>query len=124
MIILKWFQLESAEARTSFVNSAYSFIRVYGFDGIDLAWEFPETKPKRIRGTFGSIWHGIKKTFGTTKIDDNEEAHREQFSDLVRQTRAALKPDKLMLTVSVLPNVNNSSKFRIGFKLMKILIYF
>ncbi|XP_044740276.1 chitinase-like protein EN03 isoform X2 [Chrysoperla carnea] len=103
--------LESAEARTSFVNSAFSFIRVYGFDGLDLAWEFPETKPKRIRGTFGSIWHGIKKTFGTTKIDDNEEAHREQFADLVRQTRAAFKPDKLMLTVSVIPNVNNSIYF-------------
>ncbi|XP_044732058.1 chitinase-like protein EN03 [Chrysoperla carnea] len=103
--------LESAEARTSFVNSAFSFLRVYGFDGLDLAWEFPETKPKKIHGTLGSVWKGIKKVFGSTKIDENEEAHREQFADLVRLTKAAFKPDKLMLTLSVIPNVNNSVYF-------------
>ncbi len=104
--------LESAQARTSFINSAIVYLDRYNFDGIELAWQFPRIKPKKIRSTWGSIWHGIKKTFGTTPVDDKETEHREGFTALVRELRQALnvKPNR-QLVVSVLPNVNASVYF-------------
>lgn len=104
--------LESPQARTSFVNSAVLLAEQHGFDGIDLAWQFPKIKPKKIRSTWGSIWHGIKKTFATTPVDDKESEHREGFTALVREMKQALnvKPN-MLLSVTVLPNVNASIYF-------------
>ncbi|XP_068620004.1 chitinase-like protein EN03 [Battus philenor] len=101
--------LESPQARTAFVNSAVLLAEQHGFDGIDLAWQFPKMKPKKIRSTWGSIWHGIKKTFATTPVDDKEAEHREGFTALVRDMKQALslKPN-MQLSVTVLPNVNAS----------------
>ena len=60
----------------------------------------------------GSIWHGIKKTFGTTPVDEKEAEHREGFTALVREMKQALnvKPN-MQLAITVLPNVNSSSKY-------------
>ncbi|KAJ0183941.1 hypothetical protein K1T71_000364 [Dendrolimus kikuchii] len=101
--------LESPQAITAFTNSAVLLAEQYGFDGIDLAWQFAKTKPKKIRSTWGSIWHGIKKTFGTTPVDDKEAEHREGFTALVRQLKQALsvRPNTV-LSITVLPNVNSS----------------
>lgn len=101
--------LESPQARTAFVNSGVLLAEQHGFDGIDLAWQFAKVKPKKIRSTWGSIWHGIKKTFGTTPVDDKESEHREGFTALVRELKQALsvKPN-MQLSVSVLPNVNST----------------
>ncbi|XP_026500810.1 chitinase-like protein EN03 isoform X4 [Vanessa tameamea] len=101
--------LESPTARTAFVNSGVLLAEQHGFDGIDLAWQFARIKPKKIRSTWGSIWHGIKKTFGTTLVDEKEAEHREGFTALVREMKAALnlKPN-MQLSVTVLPNVNAS----------------
>lgn len=46
-------QIESLEHRMAFVNSAHTLVKSFGFDGLDLAWEFPETKPKKIRSSLG-----------------------------------------------------------------------
>lgn len=46
--------LESSAGRIAFINSAYSLIKTYDFDGIDLAWQFPPNKPKKIKGTLGN----------------------------------------------------------------------
>ncbi|CAB3225965.1 unnamed protein product [Arctia plantaginis] len=99
--------LESPQARTAFVNSGVLLAERYNFDGIDLSWQFAKYKPKKIRSTWGSIWHGIKKTFGTTPVDDKEAEHREGFTALVREMKQALsvKPN-MQLAVTVLPNVN------------------
>ncbi|XP_072930611.1 chitinase-like protein EN03 isoform X2 [Epargyreus clarus] len=99
--------LESPQARTAFVNSGVLLAEQHGFDGIDLAWQFARIKPKKIRSTWGSIWHGIKKTFGTTPVDDKEAEHREGFTALVREMKQALslKPN-MQLSITVLPNVN------------------
>lgn len=45
--------LESSGGRAAFLNSAYSLIKTYDFDGIDLAWQFPPNKPKKIKSTIG-----------------------------------------------------------------------
>lgn len=101
--------LESPQARTAFVNSGVLLAEQHGFDGIDLAWQFARIKPKKIRSTLGSIWHGFKKAFGTTPVDDKEAEHREGFTALVRELKAALnlKPH-MQLSVTVLPNVNST----------------
>nr|XP_034839343.1 chitinase-like protein EN03 isoform X1 [Maniola hyperantus] len=101
--------LESPQARTAFVNSAVLLAEQHGFDGVDLAWQFARIKPKKIRGTLGNLWHGIKKAFGTTPVDDKEAEHREGFTALVRDLKAALnlKPN-MQLAITVLPNVNST----------------
>ena len=45
--------LETSPARISFINSAYELIKSYDFDGLDLAYEFPKIKPKKIRSSIG-----------------------------------------------------------------------
>ncbi|XP_026319611.1 chitinase-like protein EN03 [Hyposmocoma kahamanoa] len=101
--------LESPQARTAFVNSAVLLAEQHGFDGIDVAWQFPRVKPKKVRSTWGSIWHGIKKTFGTTPVDDKEAEHKEGYTALVRELKQALNvKQNMQLSLTVLPNVNAS----------------
>lgn len=95
----------------AFVNSAHSLIKTFGFDGLDLAWEFPENKPKKIRGAFGSFWHGLKKKIvGDSIIDEKAAEHKEQFTALVREIKNVFRHDGLLLSLTVLPNVNSSGK--------------
>lgn len=50
----KWLELlESSTSRISFINSVYDLIKTYDFDGLDLAFEFPKIKPKKIRSGLG-----------------------------------------------------------------------
>lgn len=52
----KWLELlEQSTARIAFINSAYDLIKTYGFDGLDLAYEFPKIKPKKIRSSVGEL---------------------------------------------------------------------
>lgn len=54
--------LESVAGRSAFINSAYSLIKTYDFDGIDLAWQFPPNKPKKIRNAISmSQWLEIDR---------------------------------------------------------------
>ncbi|XP_043523463.1 chitinase-like protein EN03 isoform X1 [Frieseomelitta varia] len=100
---------ETAESRSKFINSVNRLLNDYDFDGIDLAWQFPTVKVKKQRGTFGSLWHGLKKTFGYGKFkDDKELEHRDGFTILVRDLKAQLRPRMKALTVTVLPHVNSS----------------
>lgn len=100
---------ETSEARTKFINSVNRLLNDYDFDGIDLAWQFPPVKVKKNRGTFGSIWHGIKKTFGYGKFKDEKETeHRDGFTILVRDLKAQLRQRSKALTVTVLPHINSS----------------
>lgn len=47
--------LESSGGRQTFINSVYTLLKTYDFDGLDLAWQFPPNKPKRIRSTTGLL---------------------------------------------------------------------
>lgn len=80
-------------------------------------------KVKKERGTFGSIWHGLKKTFGYGKFkDDKEQEHRDGFTILVRDLKAQLRPRMKALTIAVIPHVNSSSKFRLHFHFFTLLL--
>ncbi|PSN30895.1 Chitinase-like protein EN03, partial [Blattella germanica] len=104
--------LLSVDNRKAFISSARILLRQYAFDGLDLAWQFPEIRIKKDRGTFGSIWHGIKKTFGYAHShkDEKEEEHREGFTKLVNDLQKSLKPDGLLLTLTTLPNIDPSKE--------------
>ncbi|XP_011633966.1 chitinase-like protein Idgf4 isoform X3 [Pogonomyrmex barbatus] len=100
---------ETSEGRTKFINSVNRLLNDYDFDGIDLAWQFPPVKPKKNRGTFSSIWHGIKKKLGYGKFkDEKEQEHRDGFTILVRDLKTQLRPRFKALTLTVLPHVNAS----------------
>nr|AAV68692.1 putative IDGF [Diaprepes abbreviatus] len=104
--------LESVESRLAFVNSAHDLVKNYGFDGLDLSWEFPENKPKKIRNAVSSWFSKIKhKIVGESVVDEKAEEHKEQFTALVRELKNVFRHDGLLLTVSVLPNVNSSVYF-------------
>lgn len=52
----KWLTLlESSTSRISFINSAYDLIKTYDFDGMDLAYEFPKIKAKKLRSGIGKL---------------------------------------------------------------------
>jgi len=101
--------LESSNARIPFINSAHSLIKTYGFDGLDLAWQFPKNKPKKVHSGIGKFWKGFKKIFtGDFVVDEKAEEHKEEFTALVRELKNAFRPDGFLLGLSVLPNVNST----------------
>ncbi|KAI9590205.1 chitinase-like protein Idgf4 [Glossina fuscipes] len=101
--------LESSNARIPFINSAHSMVKTYGFDGLELGWQFPKNKPKKVHGSIGKLWKGFKKIFtGDFIVDEKAEEHKEEFTALVRELKNALRPDGYVLGLAVLPNVNSS----------------
>ncbi|KAF5295429.1 hypothetical protein FQA39_LY13090 [Lamprigera yunnana] len=101
--------LESTDSRLAFIDSAEALVSSYGFDGIDLAWQFPKNKPKKIRDTWGSIWSKVKHTFvSPSEIDPKHAEHKEQFSALIRDIKSKFSYKGLLVSMSVLPNVNST----------------
>ncbi|XP_067623340.1 chitinase-like protein Idgf3 isoform X2 [Eurosta solidaginis] len=103
--------------QTSFINSAYSLVRSYGFDGLDLAFQFPKNKPRKVHFEIGMVWKKFKKLFtGDYIVDEKAEQHKEEFTAFVIDVKNDLRPDNMMLTLTVLPNVNStcSAKFTIA----------
>ncbi|CAH1183292.1 unnamed protein product [Phaedon cochleariae] len=101
--------IETVDSRLTFINSAKDLVKNYAFDGLDLAWEFPENKPKKIRSKISGWWHSVTTTVaGEYVLDDKTEAHKEQFTAFVREFRNSFRHDGLLLTLTVLPNVNSS----------------
>lgn len=100
--------LESSTGRISFTNSVNVILKQFGFDGLDLAFQFPKNKPKKVRSTIGSIWHSFKKTVGAAgkPVDENTEAHKDQFTSLVVELKNSFRIDNYELAVTILPNVN------------------
>lgn len=47
--------LENQPAFAIFINSLYTLVKTYRFDGIDLAWQFKTNKPKRVRSGLGTF---------------------------------------------------------------------
>ncbi|XP_063242700.1 chitinase-like protein Idgf4 [Bacillus rossius redtenbacheri] len=108
--------LESAENRTAFISSARAMVRRYGFDGVELAWPFPELPPSRRAGFLGRFWESLKDYLsGRSKARRQKELqHRNGFSALVRDLKAVLQQDDMLLTAVAYPLVNNTAYFDIG----------
>ncbi|XP_055594591.1 chitinase-like protein Idgf4 [Uranotaenia lowii] len=106
--------LESGAARITFINSVYSIVKTYEFDGIDLAWQWPQNKPVKKHSTAGKLWKGFKKVFsGDSVLDEKADEHREEFTALLREMKNAFRSDNYQLGITVLPHVNTSTFFDI-----------
>lgn len=76
--------VRSAAARERFIRHVMDFIEKYGFDGLDLDWEYPV------------CWQVDCKK-GTPD-------EKQGFTDLVRELSKAFKPKGLLLSAAVSPN--------------------
>ncbi|KAH8413230.1 hypothetical protein KR009_009062, partial [Drosophila setifemur] len=107
--------LEGEKVRqTGFIQSAYALVKNYGFDGLDLAYQFPRNKPRKVHGEVGSAWKSIKKLFtGDFIVDPQAAMHKEQFTAFARDVKDSLRADGFLLSLTVLPNVNSTWYFDI-----------
>ncbi|XP_050441164.1 chitinase-like protein EN03 [Adelges cooleyi] len=104
--------LEKEKRRTSFASTISAMAKENGFDGVDLAWQFPIVNEKKEKNTWGSFIHKVAKTVGITSKDTKEAEHKEQFTALVREVKGVLNANSCpYLSVSILPHVNSSVYF-------------
>jgi chitinase len=74
----------SAEARSRFVRHVIEFIEKYGFDGLDLDWEYPV------------CWQ--------VECNKGQPEEKQAFSMLVKELSAAFRPKGLLLSSAVSPS--------------------
>ncbi|XP_073826296.1 chitinase-like protein Idgf3 isoform X1 [Musca autumnalis] len=100
------------EKQNKFIESAREVLRSYNFDGLDLAFQLPRNKPRKVHSDVGQAWKSFKKLFtGDFVVDEKAADHKEQFTDLVKDLKAAFTPYNMMLSLTVLPNVNSTWYF-------------
>ncbi|XP_034098470.1 chitinase-like protein Idgf2 [Drosophila albomicans] len=105
--------LEGGKVRQAgFIQTAFSLVKNHNFDGLDLAFQFPRNKPRKVHSGLGATWKSIKKLFtGDFVVDTNAALHKEQFTAFVRDVKDSLRNDGLQLSLTVLPNVNSTWYF-------------
>lgn len=95
----------------NFIQSSLTLLRNNGFDGLDLAFQFPRNKPRKVHGAVGTVWKKFKKLFtGDFIVDPDAETHKEQFTEFVNSLKLAYSNTNLSLALTVLPNVNSTCK--------------
>ncbi|ALC40013.1 Idgf3, partial [Drosophila busckii] len=100
-----------AQSQRRFIESARDVVRRFNFDGLDLAFQLPRNKPRKVHSDVGMAWKSFKKLFtGDFVVDTNSEQHKTQMTELVRDLSSAFKANDLLVSLTVLPNVNSSCK--------------
>ncbi|XP_023296099.2 chitinase-like protein Idgf1 [Lucilia cuprina] len=98
----------------NFIHSSINLLKTNGFDGLDLAFQFPRNKPRKVHSQIGMVWKKFKKLFtGNFIVDTDAETHKEQFTDFVGDLKNAYNIANLSLSLTVLPNVNSTWYFDI-----------
>ncbi|XP_071653528.1 LOW QUALITY PROTEIN: probable chitinase 10, partial [Temnothorax longispinosus] len=77
--------VNSPSARKKFINHAIQFIEKYGFDGLDLDWEYPV------------CWQA--------NCNKGPDSDKESFAVILRELSAEFKPKGLLLSAAVSPNI-------------------
>ncbi|EDW77858.1 uncharacterized protein Dwil_GK24711 [Drosophila willistoni] len=100
------------QAHTRFIESSRDLVRRYNFDGLDLSLQLPRNKPRKVHGEVGSAWKSFKKFFtGDFIVDSESETHKGQLTGLIKDLGSAFSASNLLLSLTVLPNVNSSWYF-------------
>ncbi|TMW44785.1 hypothetical protein DOY81_010137 [Sarcophaga bullata] len=87
-------------------------LRIYNFDGLDLAFQLPRNKARKVHSGAGSAWKSFKKLFnGDFIVDEKADEHKEQFTNFVSTLKSVFNNDNFMITLTVLPNVNSTWYF-------------
>lgn len=95
----------------NFIQSSINLLRTNGFDGLDLAFQFPRNKPRKVHSKIGMVWKKFKKLFtGNFIVDNDAHLHKQQFTEFVDDLHNAFRIANLSLTLTVLPNVNSTCK--------------
>lgn len=76
--------VNSASSRRTFIVHALDFLEQYGFDGLDLDWEYPK------------CWQ--------VECEKGPSSDKQAFAKLVRELRMAFKPKGLLLSAAVSPS--------------------
>ncbi|XP_037716081.1 chitinase-like protein Idgf5 [Drosophila subpulchrella] len=98
--------LEQPEHRRSFQASVIAELKNNGFDGLDLAWQFPKNRPKVQQGVFKRVWGSFRGWFSSPSVDEKAQEHREQFATLLGELQSDLRRSGQLLTVTMLPHVS------------------
>ncbi|KAL7740234.1 hypothetical protein ACLKA6_002210 [Drosophila palustris] len=100
------------QSQRRFIESARDVVRRFNFDGLDLAFQLPRNKPRKVHSDVGTAWKSFKKLFtGDFIVDPNADTHKAQMTELVKELSGAFKANDLLLSLTVLPNVNSSWYF-------------
>jgi len=75
----------TAENRQAFVDSAVAFLKKYGFDGLDLDWEYPT-------------------------LNGGAPEDKDNFVELLKELRAAFDPEGLSLSAAVAAGKSNTDQ--------------
>ncbi|XP_065358090.1 chitinase-like protein Idgf1 isoform X1 [Calliphora vicina] len=98
----------------NFIHSSINLLKTNGFDGLDLAFQFPRNKPRKVHSQIGMVWKKFKKLFtGNYIVDTEAETHKQQFTEFVADMKNAFVIANLSMTLTVLPNVNSTWYFDI-----------
>lgn len=98
----------------NFIHSSINLLKTNHFDGLDLAFQFPRNKPRKVHSQAGMVWKKFKKIFtGDFIVDTEAEKHKQQFTEFVSDLKHAFNIANLSMALTVLPNVNSTWYFDI-----------
>ena len=101
------------QKQNHFLTEIKNFLKVYHFDGLDLAFPFPRNKPRKVHSGMGLVLKKMKKIFtGNEIVDPNADKRKQQYTDLISEMDREFAKDKLNMSMTVLPNVNSTCKYQ------------
>lgn len=100
--------LESARDKQQlFINKTIEYLTSMGFNGLDLAFPFPREKPREGRSV--SMFLNDVATMWT---NTEKDVYKRQYTQFVGELKEAFVKVNLTLTMTVLPNVNSTCKYK------------
>lgn len=95
------------ENQNNFINSIVKILKTYKFDGIDLAYQFPKERVEKPQNDPIKFWRGVRNALKSQEVQQPRGSkYKKPFSKLIMNLHDELKANNMLLSLSVLPNVN------------------